>query len=96
FGVVKCQFRLMVAAPEYSLVVQTKLVPAPCVLHNFICVHGPDDNEEGDEEREAVQAVPEDFGHQIMPAERTRAGQKRDGIAKAMWAQYIEYTANEN
>jgi len=91
----------MVAAPEYNLVVQTKLVPALCVLHNFIHVHDPDDNEEGDEEREvgtnqAVQAVPEDFGHQITPAERTRAGQKHDDIAEAMWAQYIEYTANEN
>ncbi|KIK42151.1 hypothetical protein CY34DRAFT_45843, partial [Suillus luteus UH-Slu-Lm8-n1] len=52
FGVVKRRFWLMVAAPKYSLVVQTKLVPALCVLHNFICVHDPDDNEEGDEERE--------------------------------------------
>jgi hypothetical protein len=90
----------MVAAPEYSLVVQTKLVPALCVLHNFIRVHDPDDKE-GDEEAEvdtnqAVQQRVEDFGHTITPAERARAGQKRDNIAEAMWAQYIEYTMNEN
>jgi hypothetical protein len=94
----------MVAAPEYSLVVQTKMVPALCVLHNFIHVHDPDDAEEEGEEAEmdtnqAVQVVQqrvEDFGHTITPAERARAGQKRDDIAEAMWAQYIEYTMNEN
>jgi hypothetical protein len=32
----------MVAAPEYSLKVQGKIVCAICVLHNFICVHHHD------------------------------------------------------
>ncbi|EGO05085.1 hypothetical protein SERLA73DRAFT_44852, partial [Serpula lacrymans var. lacrymans S7.3] len=49
FVVVKRHFQLMVAAPEYALEVQAKLIPALCVLHNFIQLHDPDDsnNEEG-------------------------------------------------
>jgi hypothetical protein len=98
----------MVAAPEYSLAVQTKLVPALCVLHNFIRVHDPDDegdlDDKDNDEAEAnhpqvVQAAPwraEDLGHSITSAERERAARKRDNIAEAMWAQYIEYTTNDN
>ena len=44
FGVVKCRFHIMVAAPEYDLPTQTKLVPAICILHNFIQVHNPNDD----------------------------------------------------
>jgi hypothetical protein len=32
----------------------------------------------------------------ITPAEREQAARKQDDIAKAMWAQYIEYTTNQN
>jgi hypothetical protein len=34
----------MVAAPEYSFEVQGKIICAICVLHNFICVHNPDED----------------------------------------------------
>ena len=33
----------MVAAPEYPVQTQAKLVPALCVLHNFIQTHDPED-----------------------------------------------------
>ncbi|KAG2075594.1 hypothetical protein BDR04DRAFT_1005441, partial [Suillus decipiens] len=106
FGVVKRHFRLMVAAPEYSLSVQTKLVPALCVLHNFIWVHDPNDEEDLDllDEAHANQVIQvvhgrpriEDFGQSITPAERERAARKHDDIAEAMWLQYTEYTTNSN
>jgi hypothetical protein len=97
----------MVAAPEYSLAVQAKLVPALCVLHNFIRIHDPEDEEEldsdddeveveADQEIQITQQRKEDFGCSITPAEREQAARKRDDIAKAMWAQYIEYTTNQN
>ena len=44
FGVVKHQFCLMVAALEYSLETQSKIICAICVLHNFIHVHDPDED----------------------------------------------------
>ncbi|KIO00087.1 hypothetical protein M404DRAFT_153719 [Pisolithus tinctorius Marx 270] len=67
----------MVAAPEYDLQVQAKLVPALCVLHNFICTHDPDDTGEfdgisGTHQRPTThlsERAPADFGHTITPAE---------------------------
>ena len=47
----------MVAAPEYSLAVQAKLVPALCVLHNFIRIHDPEDEEELDSDDDEVEVV---------------------------------------
>lgn len=48
FGVVKQKFRIMIAAPEYSLEKQAKIILAICVLHNFIRVHDPEDIDEAD------------------------------------------------
>jgi len=96
FGVVKWQFCLMVAAPEYSLETQTKIVPALCALHNFICVYNPEDNM-GLEELSAwvPRQSPEDYSHQGVSAqEKARANTKRDVIAKEMWRQYQEYLNN--
>ena len=31
----------MVAAPEYSLKTQTKMIPALYAMHNFICIYNP-------------------------------------------------------
>ena len=44
FGVVKRRFHLMVVAPEYSLEIQSKIIRAICILHNFIRVHDPDED----------------------------------------------------
>jgi len=96
FGVVKRRFRLMVAAPEYSLETQTKIVPALCALHNFICVYNPEENM-GLEELSAwaLRRSPEDYSHQGVSAqEKARANTKRDVIAKEMWRQYQEYLNN--
>lgn len=96
FGVVKRRFRIMGIGPEYNLDTQTLLISAVCVLHNFIRIHDPGDLDGADInaelERRAPRRSPEDFGRSIIVAERTRASQKRDEIAKAMWAQYIAYT----
>ena len=96
FGVVKRQFRLMVAALEYSLETQTKIVPALCALHNFICVYNPEENM-GLEELSAwaPRRGQEDYSHQGVSAqEKARANTKRDVIAKEMWRQYQEHLNN--
>jgi hypothetical protein len=61
----------MVAAPEYSPAVQAKLVPAPCVLHNFIHIHA-----KADREIQITQQRKDDFGCSITPAEREQAARK--------------------
>jgi hypothetical protein len=96
FGVVKRRFRLMVAAPEYSLETQTKIVPALCVLHNFIRVHDSEENVVLEElSTRAPRRNPEDFSRQGVSAqEKARANTKRDDIAKEMWREYQEYLNN--
>jgi hypothetical protein len=43
FGVLKRHFRVLLSPQEYSLAVQTRLVPAVAALHNFIIIHNPSD-----------------------------------------------------
>ena len=97
FGVVKRCFQLMVAAPEYSLEVQGKIIRAICVLHNFIRVHNPDEDL-GVTDVELSRRMPRrsvaDFGGSVSAEERTNANTRRDEIAQRMWEQYQEYTAD--
>ena len=86
----------MVAAPEYSVAVQAKLIHALCVLHNFIRIHDPDDMK--DAEAEELERIPQapgaaDFGGNISSSESERASEYRDQVAKAMWADYVAYLA---
>lgn len=102
FGVAKCRFCLLAAASEYSLRTQSKIPAALAALHNFISIWDPDDIENGQEydddsnsmivgeDREDTAILPENLGSNISPTERLRAGVKRDEIAKAMWADYVE------
>lgn len=83
----------MVAAPEYSLKTQTKIISALCVLHNFICVYNPEEtrNLEGLSAHTPRQNA-EDFSYQGVSAqEKQRANTKRNVIAKKMWRQYQEH-----
>jgi DDE superfamily endonuclease len=41
FGVLKCRFRILLLAPEYSLEVQARIPAALSVIHNFISIHNP-------------------------------------------------------
>ena len=83
------------AAPEYPLETQSKIIQAICVLHNFIQVHNPDEDL-GVLDVEMGQQIPRrnaaDFGGSISAEERTSANTRRDGIAQHMWEQYQEYT----
>ena len=86
----------MIAAPEYSLETQTKIIPTLCALHNFIQVYNPDEDM-GVEELSAwaSRLSQEDFSHQgVSTQEKARANTKRDVIAKEMWVQYQEYLDN--
>jgi hypothetical protein len=90
FGVVKRRFRLLVVAPEYDLATQAKMVPAICVLHNFIQIHDVDDIPEIEDFWSRGQATGAlmGLGGDISNAERNQATELRESIAKAMWASY--------
>ena len=90
FGVCKKWFKVLVIAQEYNVETQAQLVSALSVVHNFIRIHDPDDLPENDEEEDHSQ-LNVDIGrlqHTIGADERGRAAERRDTIAKAMWADY--------
>ena len=43
FGVFKRRFKLLASAPEYSLKMQARFIPALAAVHNFIQIHEPSD-----------------------------------------------------
>ena len=77
----------MVAAPEYSLEVQGKIICAICVLHNFILVHNPDEDL-GVMDVELSRRTPRrgmaEFRGSVSVEERTNANVRRDAIAQKM------------
>ena len=97
----------MAAAAEYSLQTQSKIPGAIASLHNFVHVHDPDDlaNEDGDNDDSNDEGLPdshqipitlENLGGHISQAEKDRASAKRDEIAQAMWADYLQELQSRN
>ena len=58
FGVVKRRFWIMGIGPEYNLDMQTLLISAVCVLHNFIRIHNPGDLDGADINAELERRAP--------------------------------------
>ena len=88
----------MTSIPEYSICIQSQIILAICVLHNFIHVHDPDDLDleslhDWDEELNCrpCRYGPESYGHHVSQTESDRATSFRDEIAKAMWQKYQDH-----
>jgi hypothetical protein len=95
--VVKRRFRLLIVAPEYDLETQAKMVPAICVLHNFIRIHDMDDLPnvpQHSQMREGPTNHTGELGGDISTAESNRASAFRS-IARDMWASYQAYRGLE-
>ena len=46
FGVLKCQFHILLISPEYDPKIQARIVSALCTMHNnFIHIHDPKEGE---------------------------------------------------
>ena len=98
----------MVAAPEYDIHTQAKIPYALAALHNFIRIHDPEDNATASYDHAELdgghsqtsqsshEINPENLGGNISQAERNRASEKRDVIAKAMWEDYQNVLAERD
>lgn len=98
FGSYKRKFPLAILAREFSPLTQAKLVPGTCAVWNFIRIHDPDDpeapsNNERDSNRAAHGIDPAHLKDFVTAAEKTRADDRRDRIAKRMWDDYQRYLA---
>lgn len=97
FGIIKRRFSLMVASPEYSEQKQAKLIPALCVLHNFISVYDQDVTRNAQHQAPGmVNLHPTPLANLPRPAwvseqEEISASARRDNIANEMWVDYQRY-----
>jgi hypothetical protein len=94
FGVMKRQWRILICAPEYSMDIQSRIPAALCAIHNFMRRTNSD-----------IFDLALEYGHDLAEddgvgsgvqlegpadaAERRRADARRDGIAQAMWTDYL-------
>ncbi|KAF9456205.1 hypothetical protein BDZ94DRAFT_1178223, partial [Collybia nuda] len=97
------RFKLMVAAPEYTLWTQAKIPLALGALHNFIWIHDPTDEAETSHDYSVGSAQthfraeinPDHLGVHISCAEKSRASVMRDDIARAMWEDYQRHLSEQ-
>ena len=93
FGVLKCQFCILLLAPEYNMNIQGQITTTLCAIHNFICMH---DSEEMDkmllETQPFIDSDDPDLQFPVgaMTRENTElASIRRDQIAQEMWEDYL-------
>jgi hypothetical protein len=93
FGVMKRQWGILRHVPEYSMDIQARIPAALCALHNFIQKYHPDifDLESDGNLLEINHDVAlDELGDgPADAAERRRADQRRDRIAREMWNDYL-------
>ena len=98
FGVLKRHFRILVHPPKYDMRTQARLPAALGALHNFIHDNDPDDVADFEDDNENLYDGGQPFMGELaggVPnrAERARASQRQESIAKAMWEQYLQEKA---
>lgn len=99
FGVLKCRFRILLLALEYSHDIQNCIPVALAAVHNFILHHEPLDFPEGAEDIVAeCQCDPNNLNHcasseqaseqeQINPTAWI-GNERHDRVARTMWVDY--------
>ena len=97
FGVLKKCFQILLIAPEYNLDVQARLPAALCTIHNFICIHAPNEPADQYDVDSIMFGGGGGGGNDDQPAGETAGddepSERRDAIAQAMWDDYQQILA---
>lgn len=90
FGVLKKRFKVLIFAQEYVLEDQARLMSALAVVHNFILIHDPNDNDYIEDIGSHVQGAMDRREEcvAVSQEESERAGERREQIAQEMWKAY--------
>jgi hypothetical protein len=107
FGVLKKRWGVLCHPLKYDMRVQARVPAALMAIHNLILRFDPreDEDEPDDEDDDAYDPTPrldpddnEELASSMVvpPEEQLEAEQRRDGIANAMWEQYVEYLRQNN
>ena len=93
FGVVKKRFPLIVTMRSFDFSFQCDLIMCATMIHNFIRVNQPYEDEFFDADDVLDEPVVDEPDVEIIGNARA-LNQWRDGIARAMWDDYIVHIAN--
>ena len=94
FGVLKRKFCILHHAPEYSLDIQACIPAMLAAIHNFTCHHKHDDEEDGEGDGDGDEPIGGRVKNDDNEVEWADVGvneldMRQDGIATAMWEQYV-------
>ena len=89
FSVLKRCFRILVYPLEVDINYQANLPAALAAIHNFICVHDPEELASFQEAQDWQLGMAGELATgEARAVERAQANARCDNIANAMWAQY--------
>ena len=97
FGMVKCQWRILVIPAEYDLDVQVRIPATLCTIHNFIQMLNPDTFFMPEFQAHQLEHAAKDDEATVLgvlgegpadAAERRRAEDRQNHIAEEMWQDY--------
>jgi hypothetical protein len=101
FGVLKKRWGVLCHPLKYDMRVQARVPAALMAIHNLILKFDPrEDEDEPDDEDDVYDPTPRldpddndelALSMVVPPEEQIEAEKRRDGIANAMWEQYLEY-----
>ncbi|KAI6011720.1 hypothetical protein PISMIDRAFT_101734 [Pisolithus microcarpus 441] len=86
FSILKCQFQILLLAPEYDVDVQACIPVVLCTLHNFI--YSCNENEEDDVTSCSIPMMKMSITGSAMQVDDLAASRLWDDIAVAMWNNY--------
>ena len=95
FGVIKRKYHILLIPPEYNTEIQARIPASLAAVHNFIHCHQLEEEEEIDKDDDApigglVDVDDNDDAAELADIGLNEPDTRRDGIATAMWDQYIQ------
>ena len=95
FSVIKHKYHILLIPPEYNMEIQARIPASLAAVHNFIHCHQLEEEEEIDEDDDApiggqVDVDDNDNAADLADIGLNEPDARRDGIATAMWDQYIQ------
>jgi len=92
FGVLKKCFHILLIGPEYDIIIQAQIPVALCAIHNFICIHNPQEELTDEESHNQGGHTGNTFVQHLSNVEGNNANGPvshwQNQIAQLMWNSY--------
>ena len=93
FSVIKPKYHILLIPPKYNMEIQACIPASLAAVHNFICCHQFEEEDEIDKDDDALiggQVDVDDNAAEPADIGLNEPDAQRDGIVTVMWDQYIQ------